>query len=34
MLLENYHQDRLTLSELSGFLNLKVKHIPKLEEVV
>jgi Zn-dependent peptidase ImmA (M78 family)/transcriptional regulator with XRE-family HTH domain len=33
MLLENYHQDRLTLSALSGFLNLKVKHIPKLEQV-
>lgn len=33
MLLENYHQDRLTLSALSGFLNLKVKHIPKLEQI-
>jgi len=33
MLLENYHQDRLTLSELSGVLNLKVKHIPKLEQM-
>jgi Zn-dependent peptidase ImmA (M78 family)/transcriptional regulator with XRE-family HTH domain len=32
MLLGNYYQDRLTLSELSGFLNLKVKHIPKLEQ--
>ncbi len=33
MLLGNYYQDRLTLSALSGFLNLKVKHIPKLEQV-
>jgi Zn-dependent peptidase ImmA (M78 family) len=33
MLLDNYHQDRLTLSALSGFLSLKVKHIPKLEQV-
>lgn len=33
MLLGNYYQDRLTLSAVSGFLNLKVKHIPKLEQV-
>jgi Zn-dependent peptidase ImmA (M78 family) len=33
MLLDNYHQDRMTLSEVSGYLGLKVKHIPKLEEV-
>jgi Zn-dependent peptidase ImmA (M78 family)/transcriptional regulator with XRE-family HTH domain len=33
MLLDNYHQDRLSLSALSGFLNLKVKHVPKLEKV-
>jgi len=32
MLLGNYYQDRLSLSALSGFLNLKVKHIPKLEQ--
>lgn len=32
MLLDNYHQDRMTLSEISGYLNLKVKHVPKLEE--
>jgi Zn-dependent peptidase ImmA (M78 family)/DNA-binding XRE family transcriptional regulator len=32
MLLDNYHQDRMTLSEVSGYLGLKVKHIPKLEE--
>jgi Zn-dependent peptidase ImmA (M78 family) len=33
MLLGNYHQDRLTLSDVSGYLGLKVKHIPKLEQV-
>lgn len=32
MLLDNYHQDRITLSEISGYLGLKVKHIPKLEQ--
>lgn len=33
MLLGNYHQDRMTLSEVSGYLGLKVKHVPKLEQV-
>jgi Zn-dependent peptidase ImmA (M78 family) len=33
MLLNNYYQDRMTLSEVSGYLGLKVKHIPKLEQV-
>jgi len=33
MLLGNYYQDRLTLSDVSGILGLKVKHIPKLERV-
>ena len=33
MLLGNYYQDRLTLSDISGYLGLKVKHIPKLEQV-
>jgi Zn-dependent peptidase ImmA (M78 family)/DNA-binding XRE family transcriptional regulator len=33
MLLDNYHQDRITLSEVSGYLGLKVKHIPRLEQV-
>jgi Zn-dependent peptidase ImmA (M78 family)/transcriptional regulator with XRE-family HTH domain len=33
MLLGNYYQDRLTLSAVSGYLGLKVKHIPKLEQV-
>jgi len=33
MLLGNYYEDRMTLSEVSGYLGLKVKHIPKLEQV-
>jgi Zn-dependent peptidase ImmA (M78 family) len=33
MLLGNYYQDRMTLSDVSGYLGLKVKHIPKLEQV-
>jgi Zn-dependent peptidase ImmA (M78 family) len=31
--LGNYYQERLTLSEVSGYLGLKVKHIRKLEQV-
>jgi Zn-dependent peptidase ImmA (M78 family)/DNA-binding XRE family transcriptional regulator len=30
MLLNNYRQDRMTLSAISGYLGLKVKHIPNL----
>jgi Zn-dependent peptidase ImmA (M78 family)/transcriptional regulator with XRE-family HTH domain len=33
MLLDTYYTDRMTLSELSGYLGLKVQHIPKLEKV-
>ena len=33
MLLGNYYEDRITLSDVSGYLGLKVKHIPKLERV-
>jgi Zn-dependent peptidase ImmA (M78 family)/transcriptional regulator with XRE-family HTH domain len=33
MLLGNYYLDRITLSEVSGYLGLKVKHIAKLEQV-
>jgi Zn-dependent peptidase ImmA (M78 family)/DNA-binding XRE family transcriptional regulator len=32
MVLGNYYQDRLTLSDVSGYLGIKVKHIPKLEQ--
>ena len=31
MILGNYYQDRLTLSDISGYLRIKTKHIPKLE---
>lgn len=30
--LTNYHQDRLTLSEVGGYLGIKTRHIRKLEE--
>ncbi|HWB52206.1 MAG TPA: XRE family transcriptional regulator [Stellaceae bacterium] len=33
MILGNYYQDRLTLSEVAGYLGIKTKHIPKLEQV-
>ena len=32
--LDNYSSDRLTLSEVSGYLGLKTKHIPKLQRKV
>jgi hypothetical protein len=33
-LLSNYYRDRITLSEVSGYLGLKVKHIPKLDRIM
>lgn len=33
MVLGNYYQDRLSLSEVSGYLGIKTKHIPKLEQI-
>ncbi len=32
--IENYHQDRLTLSDVSGYLGVKVRHIPTIEQQV
>lgn len=32
--IENYHQDRITLSEVSGYLGVKVRHIPGIEAQV
>lgn len=32
--IENYHQDRITLSEVSGYLGVKVRHIPVIESHV
>lgn len=34
MLLNNYQQDRMTLSSISGYLGLKVKHLPNLAKAV
>lgn len=31
LVLENYHQDRITLSEVSGYVGIKTRHIRKLE---
>jgi len=33
MILGNYYQDRLTLSDISGYLRIKTKHIPKLDRL-
>ena len=33
MIMGNYYQDRLTLSEVAGYLGIKTKHIAKLEHV-
>jgi Zn-dependent peptidase ImmA (M78 family)/transcriptional regulator with XRE-family HTH domain len=33
MIIGNYYQDNLTLSEVSGYLGLKAKHLPKLEQI-
>lgn len=32
--IENYHQDRITLSEVSGYLGVKVRHIPVIESQI
>jgi len=32
--IENYHQERITLSDVSGYLGLKVRHIPVIESQV
>lgn len=34
MVLQQYHQDRLSLSEAVGYLDLKSKHIPKIEQMI
>lgn len=34
MVLENYRADRISLSEVSGYLNVKVRHLPDIERSV
>lgn len=34
LILSNYHSERLSISEVSGYLDVKTKHIPKIEEIV
>ena len=31
MVLENYRADRISLSEVSGYLGVKVRHVPDIE---
>ena len=31
LIFDNYHQSRITLSEVSGYLGIKTKHISTLE---
>jgi Zn-dependent peptidase ImmA (M78 family) len=34
MILGSYYQDRMTLSDVSGYLGLRTRHIPRLEQIV
>lgn len=34
MILGSYYQDRMTLSDVSGYLGIRTRHIPKLEHIV
>lgn len=34
LLLNNYYQDRITLSDVSSYLGLRVRHVPKIEQTV
>lgn len=30
--IENYHLDRISLSDVSGYLGVKVRHVPGIEQ--
>lgn len=34
LVLNNYYQDRITLSDVSSYLGLRVRHVPKIEQTV
>ena len=34
LVLDNYYQDRITLSEVSGYLEVRVKHVPRIEMAI
>ncbi len=34
MILDSYYQDRMSLSDVSGYLGIRVRHIPTLEHIV
>jgi len=34
LVLQSYHQDRITLSDVSDYLGVRIKHLPKIEKAV
>ncbi len=34
LVLDNYYQDRITLSDVSSYLGVRVKHFPRIEQAV
>jgi Zn-dependent peptidase ImmA (M78 family)/DNA-binding XRE family transcriptional regulator len=34
LVLDNYYQDRITLSDVSGYLGVRVRHVPKIEQAL
>ena len=34
LVLDNYYQDRITLSDVSGYLGVRVKHVPRIEMAI
>ena len=34
LVLNNYYQDRITLSEVSGYLGVRIKHLPRIEMAI
>ena len=34
MVLNNYYQDRITLNDVSSYLGLRVRHVPKIEQTL
>ncbi len=34
LVLEGYHQDKITANDLSSFLEVWLKHVPKIEHAV
>ena len=34
LVLESYHQEKITPNDLSSFLDVRLKHVPKIEHAV